>query len=304
LNTVQDFEVEALRRLKTLLDPGSLVTVPTVHLYDATLRVVVMDDCGESSVSLKQYLLETPPSLSLAQKIGDGLGKFLRCLHDWNKSEPSVIEYFDGNKQARNISAMITYGVVIDILTGANLLPLLLDPPLSPSSPDTAAIKALADERTNEILNRKDVVTMGDFWPGNILLDLDPTSPDTIKHIYVVDWELVKPGLAGLDVGQFSAEIQSVAFFYPQSKAAAREVLTAFLSSYRHSGTEVDAEVARVAATHAGVHLATWTPRVGWGGAQETKEAVVEGIKLMLEGHHASEEWLLNSFVRPLVSQE
>lgn len=117
---------------------------------------------------------------------------------------------------------------------------------------------------------------MGDFWPGNILLSLDPHT-GAVEGISVVDWELAKTGLAGLDLGQFTAEVDSLRKFYPTFKDAGTKMISAFYGAY-----SMEEDVARTAAIHWGVHLITWTPRVQWGSKENTREMVEKGIKLVV----------------------
>lgn len=117
---------------------------------------------------------------------------------------------------------------------------------------------------------------MGDFWPGNILLSLDPYT-GAVERINVVDWELAKTGLAGLELGQFAAEVDLLRKFYPAFEDAGTKMISAFYGAY-----SMEEDVARTAAIHWGVHLITWTPRVPWGSKWDTREMVEKGIKLVV----------------------
>ncbi|KAH9964183.1 hypothetical protein BC827DRAFT_1118712, partial [Russula dissimulans] len=136
-----------------------------------------------------------------------------------------------------------------------------------------------------------DAFLMGDFWPGNVLVGGD----DEDEHeegeeeggprALVVDWELARIGLAGLDVGQFCAELATVRRLRPERAEAAGEALQGFVRAYFAGdvGPEAD-ETRRVALGHFGVHLAVWTPRTGWdGGAEQTRALMLDGVARLVE---------------------
>jgi hypothetical protein len=72
------------------------------------------------------------------------------------------------------------------------------------SQAQLAAVATVAKEMQAHIKLSDDVLTMGDFWAGNLLVIFD-RARDTSEgvHVDIVDCELTKPGLAGLNIGQF-----------------------------------------------------------------------------------------------------
>lgn len=143
---------------------------------------------------------------------------------------------------------------------------------------------------------------MGDFWPGNIMVALDPSDVNQLKRIYVLDWELAKTGLPGADIGQFCAEIHLLRRFEPITKASASWILSTFLKAYSRVG-KPDVQVCRHAMVHWGVHLAVWTPRIPWGGKTATRDAVEEGVGFLVGASSADEDWLRASDVGALFSE-
>lgn len=144
---------------------------------------------------------------------------------------------------------------------------------------------------------------MGDFWPGNIMVSLGADDA-SLQRIDVLDWELVKPGLAGLDIGQFCGEMHQTRMCYPQYAEAATHTVAALLAAYAQ-GSGYDAKVARDALTHCGAHLVIWTPRTPWADAEKTKEVVQEGIDFLVGGFTGgadglkslgSARWLIRKF--------
>ena len=105
-----------------------------------------------------------------------------------------------------------------------------------------------------------------------------------LKHIYVLDWELSKTGLPGIDVGQFSAEMHLLTRFYPEvCGEAAQAILEQFLREYKRVGepSEEDIEQATV---HLGAHLVVLAGRVEWGEKERTREVVLEGVRMIVDG--------------------
>ena len=64
----------------------------------------------------------------------------------------------------------------------------------------------------------------------------------------------------------------------------------------------MDASTARVALGHVGAHLVAFTPRITWGGREQTRDVVQEGVELLDLSWTSSESSLLDSIVRPLLS--
>ena len=125
---------------------------------------------------------------------------------------------------------------------------------------------------------------MGDFWPGNIIL-----SSSEVERVYVVDWEACRPGLSGIEIGQFCAEIGFVQHFHPEYSAAADEVLTGFMRAYSATASP-DEAVLRMADVHAGVHTVVIGARVEWGGREATREAVSGGVRRIVRGSEIRRE--------------
>ncbi|KAJ3869306.1 hypothetical protein EV359DRAFT_70029 [Lentinula novae-zelandiae] len=272
----QKFEVEALRIVRECMPKNSLVTVPKVHLFDEKESVIIMDDCGDQSTTLKQFVLDGKCTLDVAETIGSELGIFLRQLHDILNRErhPAVCDLFEGNAEGKRISAWATYGRLMSTLKGEAELP-AFDPPLTIEDDEMKVISKVEEEMSSMILEARDTFVMGDFWPGNILLSFE-SHTGVVEKINVIDWELSKTGLPGLDLGQFTAEMDLLRRFCPSFKIAGTKMLSAFYGSY-----SAEEDITRMAMFHWGAHLIAWTPRVPWGSSEETREMVAKGIKLI-----------------------
>lgn len=123
-----------------------------------------------------------------------------------------------------------------------------------------------------------------------------------LKNIVVVDWEMARIGLPGMEVGQFAAEIFFCGRFHPDiCKTTSQAVLDHFFSSYA-SKFDVTEELVKRALAHFGTHLAVIGPTVGWGEKDITREVALEGAKAIVEAHEANMEGLKSSVVGGLLN--
>ncbi|KAJ7490834.1 kinase-like domain-containing protein [Mycena latifolia] len=280
----QTFEAKALQKIRADLECGpGAASVPEVHLFDEEAHVLIIEDCGERSSNLKNMFLTAPPSPAAAREIGLALGEFLGRLHAWGAVDPAVPETFAGNEQAKRITAWITYERLVPTLTTDHLPEVALFRAPVPEK-DLATLRTLVEERMAAIYAARATLIMGDFWTGNIVV-----APDT-GRVSVIDWELVKPGVPALDLGQFCAEMHTLALFRPQTAEATTALIDAFLAAYRVHYGALAPDTARVAAQHMGAHLVVITPRVEWGPPEECVKAVELGLTYLLEG--GSDDWV------------
>ncbi|KAJ7606859.1 kinase-like domain-containing protein [Roridomyces roridus] len=299
----QTFEAEALRRVRAWLPQGSLASVPEVHLFDEENHILIMDDCGHGpdSGTLKSLLLAGRITMSLADEIGRALGVFLGALHRKSEENRSDLEFFDANTQAKVVSAWATYGRLASTLSNADNLPKLVG--LEVPKEKLEEVSKIGEEmsrRVNAANAESSPLVMGDFWPGNIMITL--STSNALQRIAVLDWELVKPGLAGLDIGQFCGEMHQAQMCYPQYADVASRTVAALLSAYAQENEKAGMKVvARDALTHCGAHLIAWTPRTSWAEAERTQEVVKEGLEFLTSGFDGKEERLRTSCVAPLV---
>ena len=126
---------------------------------------------------------------------------------------------------------------------------------------------------------------MGDFWPPNIIV-----SSSEVERVYVVDWEVCRPGPIGIEIGQFCADIEFVQHFHPEYSAAANAILTGFMREYSATASP-DEAVLRMADVHAGVHTVVIGARVEWGGREATRKAVSGGMQRIVRGSEIRREW-------------
>lgn len=141
--------------------------MPEVYLFDEKEHVIIMEDCGETSVPLKQLMREGRLSPSKGGELGKALGEFIGRLHIWGKDQ-AVWEYFDKNEQAKQLSAWAYYGQVHRILDpnqNADVA-VLRDPPLAVSSEDFEVIKKVGEEMSHAM--RTSHETVGNQLPEDV----------------------------------------------------------------------------------------------------------------------------------------
>jgi hypothetical protein len=274
-----------------------------VHHFHKEDGFIIMDDCGEGSVSLKQLMLEHNPSPALGSAIGAAVGEFLGLLHAWGRENESIVDFFAGNRKAQQLSAWATYGRLNSTLTGSDPLPALSDPPLNIPQSTVETITNLVGDISDAITSSKETVVNGDFWPGNIMINFDTnlsSGERSLQRIYVLDWELVSPGLPGSDAGQWLAEMHLVRRFHPSCAEAASNAIVEFLQSYRKTYGHGQA-LARTAMVRIGAHLVVWTPRIPWGSKEQTRAVVKEGIGYLEDVSGPRDDWKRTSLVSILI---
>jgi len=146
---------------------------------------------------------------------------------------------------------------------------------------------------------------MGDFWTGNIIVQLsDPKDGEEValEKVLVVDWEITRIGIAGNDVGQFLAEMITPSKFYPDCRLVVEDAILAFGQAYKQSYAGFQDEMVCVAAMQTGSHLINLTPRVASWNNQTAmvRETALEGMKYLTEGHKRNREWVEKSVLGAL----
>ena len=125
--------------------------------------MIIMDDVGEDSLALKDFIKEGKVSVDMAKEIGAAIGAFLGGLHKWGRGNEELCASVKGNAQAKTLSAWVFYGRLEETLTGAVDVPKLLDPPLVVDEEDLRAVVALAKETTEALLAAEHSVSYQKF---------------------------------------------------------------------------------------------------------------------------------------------
>lgn len=240
-----------------------------------------MEDMGDLP-SLKSWLQATSPAEQV-ESIGRTLGTYLAHIHNETAADSSIKEEFSSNAVGRNISSSLYFGG--------------LPAAAAKYGYTDAFIAAAAEAAEAEVLNSSEVLTLGDFWTGNILV----STPDTqiMPILTVLDLELAKPGTAAFDIGQMGAEMLCLAHFRHLEQG--RLLLQTFFSAYkaeRKTRVDVAAVAIRIAA-----HLFTMMPRAWTAESSEekVKTALERGFELLKIGWERDEAALSNSIVGVLM---
>ncbi|PPQ64298.1 hypothetical protein CVT26_002181 [Gymnopilus dilepis] len=278
----QIYEVAALKYVRAWLPKDSIVQVPAVHLFDQEEHVIIMDDAGADSLSLKAFMQQGRATVEIASQIGAAVGKFLGGLHRWGKGNKEACDAVKGNVEAKTMSAFAYYDRLRPTLDGTSTLEKLQDPPLKADDADLEIIDKIAQETKKALLEVDDQFVMGDFWPGNLMIQVEDGK---LKQIIVLDWEMTKTGLAGLDVGQFSAEIHLLRRCQPEiCGKEATALLDQFLVEYKKAN-EPGLDIVKHTLVQWGAHMAILGARVDWGGKELSRAVVMEGVRLLVDGY-------------------
>ncbi|KAG6881547.1 hypothetical protein C0993_001002, partial [Termitomyces sp. T159_Od127] len=284
------FEYEAMKRVKAWLPADSLVTVPTIHDFDTEKHALIMEDCGTDTLTLKDFMLQIDAgaSTSLAATIGSSLGDFIGDMHKRSSANPDgILEFFAQHEQALQLSAWVTYGRLIQTLKPGerdDVPAPLADSPLEVADADLVVVKKVAEDISASMLASRDCAR-------NIMVSLD--NEQKLRKLYLLDWELAKPGLPGVEIGQFCAEVHLVRRYVPAADDFASAILDSFLQAYADQ-VKPDIQLAKHALAHWGTHLVVWVPRVHtWTSDKETMLSVIkEGVQLIVASADTSEETL------------
>ncbi|KZV76388.1 hypothetical protein PENSPDRAFT_623157 [Peniophora sp. CONT] len=304
----QSFEVGMLKGIADAsVGSNTLVSVPKVHYFDEDAHIIIMDDAGEHTQTLKQLLLDSPGTLTaeLATKIGAELGTFLAQLHAWGASDDAADarEWAAGHSLAKRIAVYATYGRLLSTLEGADeRIPELREPSLPLDEHTKETINALVTARTRDINESRETLTMGDFWPGNVLVRLQPAGQ--LDGLVVVDWELARTGRTGLDVGQFAGDVRVLKHFVRSATLCADALVGALLRAYAAQRLGEDGSWVGVATAHVGAHLVAWGPRIAYESKTRelTRELVEEGARYLKEVFTRSDEhWRAEDFIEQFV---
>jgi 5-methylthioribose kinase len=152
------FEVEALKRVASWVPSDSLVQVPHIHKFDKDVHAVIMDDAGEGSVTLKDFMKQGGPSVEMATQIGKGLGEFLGRVHAWGTEHRAECEIFQGHTEAKAIAGAYYYGQLVPFFSGSSWEPKLQDPPLVVDGATLAVLKEVAEETSKALVSANDHV--------------------------------------------------------------------------------------------------------------------------------------------------
>ncbi|KAF8936067.1 hypothetical protein BGZ47_009665 [Haplosporangium gracile] len=250
------------------------VKVPRVLYWDPENNIVIQEDAGMESTHLKEFISShaQPPSSRLAKEIGNSLGEFIARLHLYGFRHRSE---FYPNKMANTEALGLSRLILYDQFPKAASKYMEDQPQL-----DRDVIDLASKWGGDRLMNEPETLVHGDFWPGNFLVDTATGEGNeiTIKHMYIVDWEMSRYGPAAMDLGQFIAE----AFSLNKYRHPCEELMISFLEAYcKTYGDRLTTTDLKTAVIHCGGHLMSWTPYTGWFKEDEGHDAKAKEITLI-----------------------
>ncbi|KAF2173269.1 hypothetical protein M409DRAFT_17212 [Zasmidium cellare ATCC 36951] len=272
-----EYEAKALKLLTQPEMKHEGVRPPNVIFFDKTNWVLILEDAG-SVPSLKGWL-KLGVDVGRAASKGKALGRYLANIHNNTAGNESILSDFTGNETAKSLSSTLYFKRLPQVAESHGF--------------SGEHIRQAAVQGEKDVLEANEVLTLGDFWTGNVLVGEDGT-------LFVLDLELSKPGTAEFDVGQMAAELYCIAAFRDHELGMA--ILDAFFKSYRLA-RDVVVDTAKVA-IRIGAHLMVIMPNA-WK-AEASKEQVDEqlrvGDELIRLGVSGDSEGLMNTILKPLIS--
>lgn len=283
LTPPQRFEAKALEYLgRTYATRHPAVRIPAVLSFDQKNHLLIIQDAGDLP-SLKSWLQADSPQDQITA-ISSALGAFLADVHNTASQDSDLRQAFNTNTVARNLSSSVYFGN--------------LPAAAKKYGHNSQFIVEAAKAAEAQVLDADEVWTLGDFWPGNVLVSVP--NEHTELSMTLVDFELAKPGTAAFDIGQMGAEMLCLARFR-DSERNRLLLLEEFFRCYkaRRQGSVDAAEVA----IRIGAHLFTMMPKA-WtaeAGEEKVKKLLREGFDLLKMGWENDEAALKNSIVRELM---
>lgn len=222
------YEAKALEFLGKLPANTEAAPVRVAHLitFDSDTHTLIMEDAGNVP-SLKSWLTADSPRDQVTS-VGQGLGSYLAHVHNTTATDSEVKEAFGSNVIGKNVSSSVYYGGL---------------PAAARKYGYTQPfITAAAEFAQKEVLTANQVLTLGDFWTGNVLVSAPHGQGE--PRLTVHDLELAKPGTAAFDIGQMGAEMLCLARFRSEEQGSL--LLQSFFQAYK-TERKADVDAAAVA---------------------------------------------------------
>ncbi|EGX52971.1 hypothetical protein AOL_s00007g307 [Orbilia oligospora ATCC 24927] len=263
-----------------------VVKAPKLYWVDHVNRVMFTEDAGPQSQNLKDLLLSDEiPQPKVFSKIGEELGAYLAQLHSWGR-DTKVLEKYE-NKDSRVIASWRTYGRFEDALIKAY-------PELSENLKQKVA--AYCAQEKDKALHGNEIVIMGDFWTGNVLVNLTETGE--LESLYIVDWEMVRPADAATELSQMLAEVWEAGEFSKNlnAKPAAKSLSEGLCSTYRSQVEKIPEGMLKEVMLAAGAHIVVWG-EIGFavygdeGKFKEVKDKATQFIRKAFGEEVESQDW-------------
>ncbi|KAG8813128.1 hypothetical protein FRC17_001660 [Serendipita sp. 399] len=282
------------------------IFLPELVFYDTTNHVGCYVDLG-TLPTLMQYLTDHPgqEAVEIATRTGRLLGEFLAGLHIWGwkvlQSEPSILDVFRRSQGAKEHCAQRTIGLVEGVAKEYQI---------------EADWENITNTLKREVLDVEQTFNMGDFWTGNVLIEMQGPTSQVIKTLYILDWELAKTGPAteAYMLRQYNAPVTSGTIATAsqmsdppanrETSPAGEALLISFLSAYEGYIKEKSSEMEKTAGGnstipdtmldsrsvigHLCAHVATIGKTFSWTDKETTDKTVRTMLQLLITNDQES----------------
>lgn len=296
--------------MNTVIPDDSLVKVPRLYHYDKEEHVLIVEDCGADTQTLKQLLKDGSLDLQACRTIGRALGTFLATVHRECSKDQKLLQYFHNSTKMKGSCAPLTR--VVSTLTGERKTrtgEAVVDPPLENSLPEGTIqkVERIVQEMTLAIggTTVKRFFTMGDFQTQNVIIKTcgGATGTPKVERVFVIDWEDTKPGQPYMDFGHFVAEMHSLRRFYEgTAKETVDETLKEYFTAYK-KGYQVDEVFLRGAIAQVGAHLIESTPVMGWEPKEKVRAVIAEGVEYLAMSRQRKPDLIKKTAIINLVGE-
>lgn len=280
-----EFEYKALQVLARaeFQGGGGVVRPPGCLHFDRDNWVIILEDAGDL-LTLKSWLQPDKITIEDAQTVGVNLGQYLAIVHEASTRQPDLLSDFTGNETAKTLSSQLYFGMLPSAAAQHGF--------------EGEHIQKAADQGKANVLEGFECLTLGDFWTGNVLVS-------NAKELFVLDFELTKPGTPDFDVGQMAAEMYCLACF--RDAELGNALLKAFLKWYEEGRKQgVSMELVAKVAIRIGAHLmvmmpTAWSVRSEEASEEQVKEQLKVADRLLKMGVERDEKALRRSIIAPLL---
>ena len=146
-----------MTRVRLSLAPDSLVTVPKIYHFDIHNNLIIMEDCGADSVSLRKFLHSGYASPGVAETIGKAVGEFIASMHEWSRANPDgVLDVFDNSLHAKKMATYTNCDLMLTSLPHLDTNSPSLLPDLEVAPSDIQVISKLMDEYRSRLMSARD----------------------------------------------------------------------------------------------------------------------------------------------------
>ncbi|KAH7921661.1 kinase-like protein [Leucogyrophana mollusca] len=277
------YEYRALKAVSEspLCGKGGLIGVPAVIHYDEDIHVLIMQDLGTIPTLLDYFCTQPPPPSDLVAVVATQLAEFIAELHVWGKGP-------DAPRLGLPPVQKVVGSPMLHVVIPRAALSGVVDP----------LLEEVIDMFKAEALTSNETLIMGDYWLGNILIDVED-SPDgarIVKKLWVIDWEMCRYGNPAKDVVEIAGDCFFVSRF--KNTVVGECMRHHFLKAYARAA-KVKVDPFRVV-VGMGVHWINWARPLGWGNEEEIRECVDVGLEYVRRGTERSEDWLATSWAKEL----